>query len=58
MVTDLGAPLVFQGKYAAAAEQCRKALELDADYYFAQFAIGWLRIQEGKLALNQSACTR
>jgi adenylate cyclase len=49
-VTDLGAPLVFQGKYAASAEQCRKGLELDPDFYFAQFALGWLKIQEGKPA--------
>jgi tetratricopeptide (TPR) repeat protein len=41
-------PLTWQTKYVAAKEQCRNALELDPNSYWAQFAIGWIDIEAGK----------
>ena len=46
--TDMAFPLTWQTKYAAAKEQCRNALELDPNNWFAQWTLGWIDIQVGK----------
>jgi len=45
---DMQLPLTWQTKYAEAKEQCRKALELDPNSFFAQWALGWTDLAAGK----------
>jgi adenylate cyclase len=51
--TDMAVPLTWQTKYAAAKAQCRNALDLDPNYYFPQFGLGWIDIEAGKF--NEAA---
>jgi adenylate cyclase len=46
---DMALPLAWQGKYEVAKEHCRKALELDPNFYLAQWALGWVDIQADRL---------
>jgi hypothetical protein len=39
---------MFQGKYDAAREPCREALQLDPGYDIAQFPLGWTDVEAGK----------
>jgi tetratricopeptide (TPR) repeat protein len=43
--TDMTFQLTWQTKYAAAKEQCRNALALDPNNWFAQWALGWTDIE-------------
>lgn len=45
---DVVWPLAFQGKYEAAKEQARKALELDPSSYNAQFLLGYADFEGDK----------
>ncbi len=45
---DMAMALAWQTKYEAAKEQVRKALDLDPNFYYAQFYLGWIDIQAGK----------
>jgi tetratricopeptide (TPR) repeat protein len=50
---NMAVPLTYQTKYAAAKEQCRKALALDPNNWYGQFALGWIDTQSGKF--NEAA---
>jgi len=45
---DMATALAWQTKYEAAKEQVRKALDLDPNFYYAQWALGWTDLQAGK----------
>lgn len=48
IAADVSLPLMYQGKYNAAREQCREALQLDPGYDIAQFLLGWTDVEAGE----------
>ena len=49
IATDMAYALAWQGKFDAAKEQERISLSLDPTLYYAQFVIGWIDVEAGKL---------
>jgi tetratricopeptide (TPR) repeat protein len=47
---DLGLPFYFKRRYAAAVEQYQKILEIDRDFIWARFFLGWAYEKSGKFS--------
>jgi len=47
MTTDLNVPYSLKREYDKGIAQCRKALDLDPNFYLAHFVWGWIEIQRG-----------
>jgi adenylate cyclase len=47
MTTDMNVPYSLKKEYDKGIAQCRKALDLDPNFYLAHFVLGWIEIQRG-----------
>ena len=47
---DATVGLAFSGKYQEAREQARRAAEIDPTYFFSPVQVGWINLQEGRIA--------
>ena len=45
---DMAAALTWQAKYEAAKQQVRKALDLDPNFFFSHWVLGWVEVEAGK----------
>ena len=47
MTTDVNVPYSLKKEYDKGIAQCRKALDLDPNFYLAHFVLGWIEVQRG-----------
>src|SRR4030095_10061528 len=47
MTTDVNVPYSLKKEYDKGIAQCRKALDLDPNFYLANFVLGWIEVQRG-----------